>query len=96
MRGGAKNLSAQPETASLYLHVAAKPKTIGELIAFAESVPSDQIYGAILALSRSIVDDHTGRTRTHARRRRLVILGILINRLIFDIEQLGRDRERRI
>lgn len=77
--------------ADLYLHIAARPRTIADLIAFAEAVPEGQMITSLLTLAQSVVADYRNDTRPKARRRRLIILGVLIARLIFDIENLPRD-----
>jgi hypothetical protein len=83
----------QPAAASeLYPTIAQRPHTIGELVDYANSIELHQVLAMAAGIAASL--EH-GR-RSPAQLRRLVILGTLINRQIFEIEGLPVNRKYRI
>jgi hypothetical protein len=77
--------------AHLYLHIAAKPHTLAELVAFADRLPADQVRGLAFALARSIESNYGHSRGKRACLRQLVIWGALITRLIFELEQIPQS-----
>ena len=72
-------------------------RTIGELIDLADSVPRDEVLPAIRSISDKInvlydqIQDDPGELP-----RRMVLLGVLVNRAIFEVFDLPKDRDFQI
>lgn len=79
---------APTEPAALYALLAAMPHSVGELVDFAQSVPPAWIEPMIEALQWGVRD----KSNRPSRLRKLVILGILTERLIFEVERLPKSR----
>lgn len=83
-----------PESAALYSLLAASPHTVGELVDFANNLPKSWITSTLLMLGKSLVTDYLNGNRPTSRRRRLVIFCALLDRFVFEIEAIPRDRRR--
>jgi len=78
----------------LSIMIASGASSVGALVDFANTVPADRILPLACALAHSTL--LFAGPRPLARRRSLVILGALLNRIIFDIEQVPRHRQGRV
>lgn len=67
----------------------AKRCTVGELIDFANGLPREWVSDLAATLSSAIADEDDPR----CRRRKLVLLGALLNRVIFDVEGVAKSRD---
>ena len=81
-----------PESAALYSLLAATPHTVGELLDFANNLPKSWITSTMLMLGKSLAEDYLTGSRKTSRRRRLVIFAALLERFVFDVERIPRDR----
>lgn len=77
-----------PEPSSLYALLAARPHAVGDLVDFAHSIPVPWIAPLINTLTASVGAD----SDSSRRRRKLVILGVLIERMIFEVERIPKRR----
>ena len=66
--------------------------SVGELVDLANGVPAEWVCD-IAGQMADTITDHTDPAR---RRRQLVLLGALLNRIIFDLEAVPRSRDARI
>lgn len=83
-----------PESAALYSLLAATPHTVGELVDFANNLPKTWIAPTMLMLGKSLASDYLQGNRPTSRRRRLVIFCALLDRFVFDVEGVPRDRRQ--
>ena len=79
--------------ASLYFNIAAIPHTLGDLIDHANGMSPDLLTDAVVALARSIEADTQANVRPERVKRRLVIMGAMIHRILFELENLPMDRD---
>jgi hypothetical protein len=67
--------------------------TVGELVDLANSLPRDWVR----ELAQTLTDSISGEGRpSPAYRRKLVLLGALLNRIIFEIEDIAKSRSTRL
>lgn len=80
----------------LYTLIAAKPVTVGELIDYANNMPVEWVQASAAAIAESVINDYRKNRRQASRRRRLIILGALVTRLAFEIEEIPKHRDKLI
>lgn len=82
-----------PAPASLYALLANTPHTVGELVDFAKVLPDPWVRPMVMNLMDALREDYRSPVANPAaRRRKLVILGALIDRLTFEIESVPSRR----
>lgn len=85
---------ADPPCPSLLLYQLRSRKcTVGELVDLANSLPSGWVCSTAVSIAGAIREDWT---ETPLRRRKLVLLGALLNRLIFELENIPKSRSASI
>ena len=90
------NVAAGRPTTLLYLLLSATTCTIGELVDFANGLPVEWVAPVAESIGHAVAEDFRHHRHAARRRRQLVVLGALMNRLIFEIECVQRDRDARI
>lgn len=83
---------SEPEPALFYALIAASEHTVGELIDFADGVPSRWVLMTAISLGGALYKDYRRGKVGAATKRRLIIFGRLIERLIFQIEKTPKRR----
>lgn len=71
-----------PPPTALHFLLETAPHTVGELLAFADSVPTHWIEPMLIMLANGL----KLQLNPDVRRRKIVVLAVLANRLVFEIE----------
>lgn len=86
-------ISGAPKPLFLYSLLSARACTVGQLIDMVNGLPPDWVLPVAAQLSDALNSDGN---QSRARRRQLVILAALLNRVVFEIEGVPKDRNQRV
>ena len=85
-----------PRPAMFYALLTSSSRQVGELVDFANGLPISWVRPVALSIIDTLAPVLSSDRATAAQRRMMVILGALMNRIIFELEAVPKCRDARV